>query len=85
MHIAGRLADMFIERRDYSAAIVLCQKALVLDRCDEGAHRRLMLCYIAQGQRHLALRQFRACADALRADFGLAPSEETVALKDVLT
>jgi DNA-binding SARP family transcriptional activator len=84
MHIAGRLADMFIERHDYSAAIVLCQKALILDRCDEGAHRRLMQCYVAQGQRHLALRQFRACAEALRADFDLAPSEETIALNDML-
>jgi DNA-binding SARP family transcriptional activator len=84
MHIAGRLADMFIERLDYSAAIALCQKALILDRCDESAHRRLMHCYVAQGQRHLALRQFRACAEALRADFGLEPSEETVALNDVL-
>jgi DNA-binding SARP family transcriptional activator len=84
MHVAGRLADMFIERLDYSAAIVLCQKALILDRCDEGAHRRLMRCYAAQGQRHLALRQFRACAEALRADFGLEPSEETFALNEVL-
>jgi DNA-binding SARP family transcriptional activator len=84
MHIAGRLADMFIERLDYSAAIALCQKALILDRCDENAHRRLMHCYVAQGQRHLALRQFRACAEALRADFGLEPSEETVALNGVL-
>jgi DNA-binding SARP family transcriptional activator len=84
MHIAGRLADMFIERRDYSAATVLCQKALSLDRCDESAHRRLMHCYVAQGQRHLALRQFRACTEALRTDFGLEPSEETVALNDAL-
>jgi DNA-binding SARP family transcriptional activator len=83
-HIAGRLADGYIERHDYSAAIVLCQKALILDRCDEGAHRRLMRCYAAQGQRHLALRQFRVCVEALRADFDLAPSEETIALNDVL-
>ena len=84
VHLGGRLADMLIERRDYSASIVLCQKALVLDRCDEGAHRRLMQCYAAQGQRHLALRQFQACAEALRAEFDLAPSEETVALNEVL-
>jgi len=83
-HIAGRLAVGYIERHEYSAAIVLCQKALTLDRCDEDAHRRLMQCYEAQGQRHLALRQFRACAEALRADFDLAPSEETIALNDVL-
>jgi DNA-binding SARP family transcriptional activator len=84
VHVAARLADMFIERRDYSAAIALCQKALILDRCDEAAHRRLMHCYAAQGQRHLALRQFRVCVEALRADFNLAPSEETIALSEIV-
>jgi DNA-binding SARP family transcriptional activator len=84
VHIAARLADMFIEKRDYSAAIALCQKALILNRCDEAAHRRLMHCYAAQGQRHLALRQFRVCAEALRADFNLAPSEETIALSEIV-
>jgi DNA-binding SARP family transcriptional activator len=83
-HIAGRLAAGYIERREYSAAILLCQKVLTLDRCDEDAHRCLMQCYEAQGQRHLALRQFRACAEALRADFDLVPGEETIALSDAL-
>jgi DNA-binding SARP family transcriptional activator len=85
MQVARRLAIGYIERREYSAAIVLCQKQLSLDRCDEDAHRRLMQCYDAQGQRHLALRQFRACAEALRKDFNLAPSPETIALNDVLS
>ena len=84
-HVARRLAVGYIERQEYSAAIVLCQKELSLDRCDEDAHRHLMRCYDAQGQRHLALRQFRACVEALRADFNLAPSPETVALNDVLS
>jgi DNA-binding SARP family transcriptional activator len=83
-HIARRLAIGYIERQEYSAAIGLCQKELMLDRCDEDAHRTLMQCYEAQGQRHLALRQLRACAEALRADFNLAPSAETIALGDVL-
>jgi DNA-binding SARP family transcriptional activator len=84
-HVARRLASGYIERQEYSAAIALCQKELSLDRCDEDAHRRLMRCYDAQGQRHLALRQFQACAEALRAEFNLAPGPETIALNDVLS
>jgi DNA-binding SARP family transcriptional activator len=76
----GRLADSYIDRAEFSAAVILCQKALSLDRCDEEAHRRLMLCYEAQGQRHLALRQFGACVHALRADINLAPDAATTAL-----
>jgi DNA-binding SARP family transcriptional activator len=74
---AGRLVDSYVDRGERSAAIALCQKELSLDRCDQDAHRQLMLCYEAQGQRHLALRQFNVCAEALRADFDLAPDEAT--------
>jgi DNA-binding SARP family transcriptional activator len=81
---AGRLVDFYIDQAEHSAAIVLCQKALSLDRCDQDAHRRLMRCYEAQGQRHLALRQFSVCAEALRTDFSLAPDEATKALYDQL-
>jgi DNA-binding SARP family transcriptional activator len=80
----GRLVDSYIERAEFSAAVALCQKALSLDRCDEDAHRRLMRCYEAQGQRHLALRQFGACAGALRADLNLAPDDATKALHERL-
>jgi DNA-binding SARP family transcriptional activator len=80
----GRLVDSYVDRAEFSAAVVLCQKALSLDRCDEDAHRRLMRCYEAQGQRHLALRQFAACAGALRADLNLAPDDATTALYERL-
>jgi len=80
----GRLVDSYVDRAEFSAAVVLCQKALSLDRCDEDAHRRLMRCYEAQGQRHLALRQFGACAGALRADLNLAPDDATTALHERL-
>jgi DNA-binding SARP family transcriptional activator len=76
----GRLVDSYVDRAEFSTAVVLCQKALSLDRCDEDAYRRLMRCYEAQGQRHLALRQFDACAAALRADLDLAPDDVTTAL-----
>jgi DNA-binding SARP family transcriptional activator len=80
----GRLVDSYIDRSEFSAAVILCQKALSLDRCDEEAHRRLMRCYEAQGQRHLALRQFGACVQALRAELNLAPDAATSALHDRL-
>ena len=81
---AGRLVDFYVDRGESSAAIALCQKALSLDRCDQDAHRQLMLCYEAQGQRQLALRQFNVCAEALRADFDIAPDDATRTLYDQL-
>ena len=55
-------------------------KLVMEDNCYEEAHRRLMECYLAQGQRHLAVRQYQTCAETLREELDLAPSEETVTL-----
>ncbi|HEX9374152.1 MAG TPA: BTAD domain-containing putative transcriptional regulator [Roseiflexaceae bacterium] len=71
-----RLARHHIERGEHPAAILLCQRALTEESCDEEAHQMLMACYIAQGLRHLAVRQYQICANALKTELGLAPSEE---------
>jgi len=39
-----------------------------------------MQCYLGQGQRHLAVRQYQTCVEALREELDLTPAEETVAL-----
>jgi DNA-binding SARP family transcriptional activator len=36
-----------------------------------------MRCYLAQGQRHLALRQYQMCTETLRQELDLGPSVET--------
>jgi hypothetical protein len=36
----------------------------------------LMACYMGQGLRHLAVRQFQICVNALKTELGLAPSED---------
>jgi two-component SAPR family response regulator len=80
LHMAGCLSEYYVKHSDLAAAIVLCRKVLSLDNCCEEAHRRLMACYLAQGQRHLAVRQYQTCVQALREELDLAPSEETVTL-----
>jgi DNA-binding SARP family transcriptional activator len=78
--IAQRLSEYHLQKTEYHAAIALCQKILARDNCCEQAHRCLMRCYLAQGQRHLAVRQYQACAAVLQEDLDLVPSGETVAL-----
>jgi DNA-binding SARP family transcriptional activator len=78
--IADHLSDYYLQRREFTAAVALCQKVLAQDNCYETAHRRLMQCYLAQGQRHLAVRQFQACVQALNEQLDLTPAEETMAL-----
>ena len=71
-----QLARVYQERGDYPTAIMLSQRALAVDSCDEDAHRVLIGCYAAQGLRHLAVRQYQICVATLRSQFGLSPSEE---------
>ncbi|MCG3200907.1 MAG: hypothetical protein NFCOHLIN_00769 [Gammaproteobacteria bacterium] len=80
LEAASRLSTLYFERGAPTAAVTLCQKVLNVDPCYENAHRQLMQCYLAQGQRYLAVRQFHLCDGALRSRSGLTPSQETVAL-----
>jgi len=85
MDITDRLARYYIQQGEYIAGIALCRKLLAKDDCHEGAHRRLMRCFLAQGQRHLAVRQFQTCTQALKEELDLTPSEETIALYQRVT
>ncbi len=71
-----QLARAYQERKDYPTAIMLSQRALAVDTCDEDAHRVLIGCYAAQGLRHLAIRQYQVCVTALRSQLGLSPSDD---------
>ncbi|MBK9712420.1 MAG: hypothetical protein IPO81_14030 [Kouleothrix sp.] len=70
------LARQHYERGEHPSAILLCQRALAEESCDEESHQMLMACYLAQGLRHLAVRQYQICANTLKVELGLAPSEE---------
>ena len=85
LRIADRLAANLVERKEYTAATVVAQKALTHDPYYEAAHRRLMQCYIAQRQRHLAVRQYHTCARLLADELDLTPAAETVELYRQLT
>lgn len=80
LEIADQLSFYHAGRGEYTAALALCQKILEYDNCYEEAHRRLMQCYLAQGQRYLALRQYQVCVHVLAEELDLAPSTETESL-----
>jgi DNA-binding SARP family transcriptional activator len=63
-------------RSDYATAILFSQRLLAQESCDEEAHLTLMRCYMAQGLRHLAVRQYQICVTALKGELGLSPSDD---------
>jgi DNA-binding SARP family transcriptional activator len=80
MSLVEKLIEFYFQNRQYTASVHFCQKILRKDRCYEAAHRYLMRCYLAQGLRHLAIRQYQTCIRALREEVDIEPSEDTVTL-----
>ncbi|MBC8074497.1 MAG: winged helix-turn-helix domain-containing protein [Chloroflexales bacterium] len=75
-----RLAHTYFSQGQYGQCAALCQIILAHDNCREDAHCKLMRCYSRQGQQYLALRQYQACAEALRDELNIDPSPSTTQL-----
>ncbi|MBE7210012.1 MAG: hypothetical protein INR65_03245 [Gluconacetobacter diazotrophicus] len=74
------LARAFARLDDWCAAIALARTLCAAEPLREDAHRLLMAAYARGGNRALALRQFRVCAQVLSRELGIEPMEQTVAL-----
>jgi DNA-binding SARP family transcriptional activator len=77
-----RLSRLYFSQGRYASSATLCQRIVECDPCREDAHRRLMRSYSRQGQLHLAVRQYRICVEALRAELGVDAAGETIDLHE---
>ena len=75
-----RLADVCEAAAENGAAIQVYQETVGLNPYNESAHRGLMRLYAAEGQRHLAIQQFRSYSDSLAGELGVKPEPETFVL-----
>ena len=80
LSLLARLADYHYAQQDYGTCLDYTALLLTKDACREDAHRLAMRCYVRQGERAQALRQYRLCQDVLRAEFDVAPEPATTAL-----
>ncbi|MEZ4657019.1 MAG: BTAD domain-containing putative transcriptional regulator [Caldilineaceae bacterium] len=65
-------------------AIALLKRHLDTDELAEGAHRRLIACYAATGDRAAAARQYQRCAALLQQELDVPPMAETIALQQAV-
>lgn len=71
-----QLAQIAWRAEQFDESMVHWQHMLAIDNCLEDAHYGLMLCYIRQGKKGLALRQYRRCRDILQQELGDVPGVE---------
>jgi DNA-binding SARP family transcriptional activator len=84
LEVLDRLSRLYFDQGRYGACAALCLDMVERDACREDAHRRLIRCYSRQGHPHLALRQYLACAAALRTELGVDPAPATVGLQEAV-
>jgi DNA-binding SARP family transcriptional activator len=80
LSILARVADQYFTAGDCASCLEAAQRIVSVDACREDAHRLIMRCYVRQGQRAAALRQYRLCEEMLRAEFDACPEPSTTAL-----
>jgi DNA-binding SARP family transcriptional activator len=80
LYVLQRLSRYHYSQQNWALCAAYYQRVLAVDNCREDAHRGLMRVYYFQGQRHLALRQFHCCTEALQEELDIDPMPKTVSL-----
>jgi DNA-binding SARP family transcriptional activator len=86
MHRRALLAAARLAHRSgrSASAIAAYERLIELDPLAEVAHRELMLCFAALGERGRALRQYEAVRATLHEQLGVGPDPQTTAVRDSL-
>lgn len=77
LDLLDRISLHYWLNQQYPQCITYCKKILQDDNCREDIHRRLMLAYLNQGQRHLAIRQYHHCVEVLAHELDVEPLSAT--------
>lgn len=80
--VLARLADYGFATNSYGRCLHYANRLLENDACREDAHRLVMRCYVRQGERAQALRQYHLCASILHTEFDAPPEQATSQLYD---
>jgi DNA-binding SARP family transcriptional activator len=78
------LGGLLFAQGRHAEAAEAYRKAIAHERLQEEAHRELMRCYVALGERGRALRHYEDLVELLEEELGARPAPETSALHERL-
>jgi DNA-binding SARP family transcriptional activator/TolB-like protein len=78
------LSDQAAAKSDHANALAYARRVLTFDELREDAHRRVMTCLAALGQRTKALRHYKLTRKLLAEELGVLPEAATTALHDAI-
>lgn len=77
LDVLYRLAESALRRGHYTEVIERANQIVTADSLRESAYRLLMQAHAAMGERAMALRDYRRCAEVLKRELGEEPMAET--------
>jgi len=85
LNVLDKLVVILERQREYTSALFFSQKLLVQDPLREETYRTLMRLYALNKDMASVVQSYRKICDVLQAELGIAPSEETKDLYEILT
>ena len=82
LSVLERNADRLVNKGEIKSAIDLMREHLSFEPLKEQTHRTIMKLYVANGEKAMALAQFRTCKEVLLHELDAGPDPETQALAD---
>ncbi len=73
LDIRQELAQLALRQKQFAESLDHWQHMLAVDNCLEEAYDGLIRCYLLQGKRSLALRQYQRCLESLKNELGVEP------------
>lgn len=71
------LLDHHMASDQPSSGLHVANRLLAIDPLQEQVHRKLMRLHLCQGERALALKQYRICRQVLQRELGIEPADDT--------
>lgn len=71
------LFNLYYKKGEYQEIILLSEKEITIDRCNENAFQRKIKAFIAMNKKEEALKQYKIMKNILKAELGVEPSQES--------
>lgn len=80
MDAAEKLAQIYLQSKQWTRCIEICEEILSKDCCWENAYRLMIICYCQMKEKILAVQSFQRCKENLAKHLSVKPSQKLITL-----
>jgi len=80
MEAAEKLAQIYLQSKEWTRCLEICESILSKDCCWENAYRLMIMCYCQMKEKILAVQTFQRCKENLAKHLSVKPSQKLTTL-----